>query len=104
MALKLGSLEFYTGPTVLGGPDDLDAVIRGFIDGTRHALNVAVQELDSEPIARAILAAKARKIPRRNHRSRVDRIDELHPHRHRHQPAHRTCPIPRQQPQPRRHP
>ena len=44
MALKLGSLEFYAGPTVLGGPDDLDAVIRGFIDGTEHALYVAVQD------------------------------------------------------------
>jgi phosphatidylserine/phosphatidylglycerophosphate/cardiolipin synthase-like enzyme len=62
VAVKLGSLEFYTDPTVLGGPDDLDAVIRGFIDGAKHSLYVAVQELDSEPIARAILAARARKV------------------------------------------
>ena len=62
MALKLGSLEFYTGPTVLHGLDDLDAVIRRFIDGAKHSLYVAVQELDSEPIARAILAARARKV------------------------------------------
>lgn len=57
MGITLGSLEFYTGPTVLGGPDDLDEVIRGFIDGARHSLFIAVQELDSEPIGRAILAA-----------------------------------------------
>jgi len=60
VAVKLSGLEFYTGPTVLGGPDDLDAVIRGFIDGARHSLFIAVQELDSEPIARAILAAQQR--------------------------------------------
>jgi hypothetical protein len=54
----MGSLEFYAGPTVLGGPDDLDAVIRGFLGGARHSLYVAVQELDAEPIARAILAPR----------------------------------------------
>lgn len=62
MGIKLGSLEFYAGPTVLGGPDDLDQVIRTFIDGARHSLFIAVQELDSEPIGRAILAAKGRGI------------------------------------------
>jgi hypothetical protein len=39
-------LEFYTGPSVLGGPDDLDAVIRGFIDGGKdslHATDVATR-------------------------------------------------------------
>lgn len=60
MGIKLGSLEFYAGPTVLAGPDDLDAAIRRFIDGAQHSLFIAVQELDSEPIARAILAAAAR--------------------------------------------
>ncbi|MDT5162138.1 MAG: hypothetical protein QOC90_2448, partial [Mycobacterium sp.] len=43
-----------------GGPDDLDAVIRGFIDGAKQSVLVAVQELDSRPIAEAILAAARR--------------------------------------------
>ena len=59
MPLELGSLRFYTGPTVLGGPDDLDAVIRDFIAGAKKSLFVAVQELDSRAIAEAILARKA---------------------------------------------
>jgi hypothetical protein len=36
MGVRLGSLEFYTGPAILGGPDDLDAVVRGFLDGAQH--------------------------------------------------------------------
>ena len=59
MGVRVGGIEFYAGPTVLGGPDDLDAVIREFIAGARHTLRVAVQELDSRPIAQAILAARA---------------------------------------------
>jgi phosphatidylserine/phosphatidylglycerophosphate/cardiolipin synthase-like enzyme len=62
MGIRLGSLEFYTGPAILGGPDDLDAIVCGFLDGARHSLFVAVQELDSETIARAILAARARDV------------------------------------------
>ena len=58
MGLDLGSIEFYAGPTVLGGPDDLDAVVRSFISGAEKRLLIAVQELDSRAIAEAILAAK----------------------------------------------
>ncbi|MCK0517392.1 phospholipase D-like domain-containing protein [Williamsia sp. DF01-3] len=47
------------GPPVLGGPDDVDAVIREFIAGAKHSLAIAVQELDSRSIAEAIVAAKA---------------------------------------------
>jgi len=60
MGLVLDGIELYAGPPVLGAPDDLDAVIRGFIDGARQSLLVAVQELDSRPIAEAILAAARR--------------------------------------------
>src|SRR6266545_3317428 len=59
MGLDLGSVEFYAGPTVLGGPDDLDGVIRGFIAAANKTVLIAVQELDSRPIAEAMLAAKA---------------------------------------------
>ncbi|MEV6301836.1 phospholipase D-like domain-containing protein [Actinoplanes sp. NPDC051861] len=62
MAIDLGSVEFYAGPTVLGAPDDLDAVIRNFIAGATTSLHIAVQELDSRPIAEAVLAAKARRV------------------------------------------
>jgi phosphatidylserine/phosphatidylglycerophosphate/cardiolipin synthase-like enzyme len=62
MGMDLGSVEFYTGPTSLGGPDDLDAVIRTFIAGATTTLHVAVQELNSRPVAEAVLAAKARRV------------------------------------------
>jgi phosphatidylserine/phosphatidylglycerophosphate/cardiolipin synthase-like enzyme len=64
MAIRLGGIELYAGPPVLGGPDDLDAVIREFIDGAKQSVLIAVQELDSRPIAQAVLAAAARpKVP-----------------------------------------
>jgi phosphatidylserine/phosphatidylglycerophosphate/cardiolipin synthase-like enzyme len=62
MAIKAGGIELYLGPTVLGGPDDLDAVVRQFIAGAKRSLFIAVQELDSRPVAEAILAAKAAKL------------------------------------------
>ncbi|MET0236884.1 MAG: phospholipase D-like domain-containing protein [Kibdelosporangium sp.] len=64
MAIRLGGIELYAGPPVLGGPDDLDAVIREFLGGAKQSVLVAVQELDSRPIAQAVLAAAARpKVP-----------------------------------------
>ena len=62
MGIDLGSVEFYAGPPVLGGPDDLDRVIRDFIAGAEETLLIAVQELDSRTIAESVLAAKARKV------------------------------------------
>jgi phosphatidylserine/phosphatidylglycerophosphate/cardiolipin synthase-like enzyme len=59
MPVQIGGIELHVGPTVLGGPDDLDAVVRDFVAGARHTLRVAVQELDSRSIAEAILAARA---------------------------------------------
>jgi phosphatidylserine/phosphatidylglycerophosphate/cardiolipin synthase-like enzyme len=59
VGIDLGSVEFYAGPTELGGPDDLDQVIRDFIGGATKTLLIAVQELDSRTIAEAILSAKA---------------------------------------------
>lgn len=62
MGMRLGGIELFMGPTVLGGPDDLDAVVRQFIAGARKQLLIAVQELDSRPIAEAVVAAKAAKV------------------------------------------
>lgn len=60
MAVRVGGLELLLGPASLGAPDDLDAVIRDFLDGARHEVSIAVQELDSEAIARSVIAARAR--------------------------------------------
>ena len=57
-----GKIEAYVGPPGLGAADDLEAVIVDFIGGARRRLDIAVQELDSEAIARAILAASWRGI------------------------------------------
>ena len=59
MGIRLRGIELYMGPRVLGAPDDLDRVVREFIAGARSHLMIAVQELDSRPIAEAVLAAKA---------------------------------------------
>jgi phosphatidylserine/phosphatidylglycerophosphate/cardiolipin synthase-like enzyme len=53
-------VELFVGPTVLGAPDDLDTVIRDFLDAAKHSLAIAVQEVDARPIADAIVAARAR--------------------------------------------
>ncbi|HET7073671.1 MAG TPA: hypothetical protein VFI55_06265 [Mycobacterium sp.] len=45
-------------PPVLGGPDDLDAVVCGFVAKAKSELLVAVRELDSLTITTALLAAK----------------------------------------------
>ncbi|GAA2914887.1 phospholipase D-like domain-containing protein [Streptosporangium fragile] len=53
-------IEAFVGPVELGAADDLERVIVDFVDGARHSLDIAVQELDSEPIAQAILDARFR--------------------------------------------
>ncbi|AWS44387.1 phosphatidylserine/phosphatidylglycerophosphate/cardiolipin synthase family protein [Streptosporangium sp. 'caverna'] len=53
-------IEAFVGPAELGAADNLEGVIVDFIGGARHSLDIAVQELDSEPIAQAILDARFR--------------------------------------------
>jgi len=53
-------IEAYCGPREVGGPDDLEAVIINFINEAQKSLKIAVQELDSEAIAQAIIDAKWR--------------------------------------------
>ncbi|WP_371785682.1 phospholipase D-like domain-containing protein [Streptosporangium subroseum] len=53
-------IEAFVGPTELGAADSLEGVIVDFIGGAQHFLDIAVQELDSEPIAQAILDARFR--------------------------------------------
>jgi hypothetical protein len=55
-----GRIEAYLGPSELKVADNLEQVIVDFIMGARSSLDIAVQELDSEPIAQAILDARWR--------------------------------------------
>jgi hypothetical protein len=55
-----GKIEAFVGPIELGAADNLEAVIVDFIAGAKRSLDIAVQELDSEPIAQAILDARWR--------------------------------------------
>jgi len=62
MPKTIGNIEIFMGPHQLGGPDNLQEVIVNFIDGAQKRLFIAVQELDSQPIAEAIIRAKQRKV------------------------------------------
>lgn len=55
-----GAIAAFVGPTELGAADDLEQVIVDFISGTQESLDIAVQEIDSEIIAQAILDARWR--------------------------------------------
>jgi len=55
-----GKIEAFVGPQELGAADSLEEVIVEFVRGARSSLDIAVQELDSEPIAQAILDARWR--------------------------------------------
>lgn len=55
-----GKIEAYVGPAELGGSDNLEQVIIDFIARARRTLYIAVQELDSGPIAQAIIDARWR--------------------------------------------
>ena len=62
MGVKVGTVEFYAGPRNVGGPDNLEQVIIDFINGAQKRLEIAVQELESKPIAQAIIDARKRKV------------------------------------------
>jgi len=55
-----GKIEAFLGPREFGAVDDLEQVISDFIEGAEKTLDIAVQELDSEVIAQAILDATYR--------------------------------------------
>ncbi|HEV2061173.1 MAG TPA: phospholipase D-like domain-containing protein [Solirubrobacteraceae bacterium] len=55
-----GKVEAFVGPREFGAADDLEQVIVSFIEGARASLDVAVQELDSEAIAQALIDARWR--------------------------------------------
>jgi phosphatidylserine/phosphatidylglycerophosphate/cardiolipin synthase-like enzyme len=55
-----GEIEAFVGPQELGAADNLEDVIVSFIEGARESLDIAVQEIDSMPIAQAIIDARWR--------------------------------------------
>ncbi len=62
MVMKAGNnIELYMGPDILGAPDNLEDAITKFIGGAKKRLWIAVQELDNEAIAQAILDAKVKR-------------------------------------------
>ena len=64
MPTTRGDISVYLGPKEQGGPDSLLDAIVGFIDDAkaRQKLMIAVQEVDNEDIARAIIRARQRKV------------------------------------------
>lgn len=62
MGISVGNVEFYCGPKNLGAPDNLEAIIITFIDKAQKRLEIAVQELEHEGIAQAIIRARQRKV------------------------------------------
>lgn len=57
-----GKIEAFTGPVELGELDNLENVIIDFINNAKHSITIAVQELDSEPIAQALIDARCRSV------------------------------------------
>lgn len=55
-----GRIQAFVGPTELGAADDLETVVVDFLNGAQESLDIAVQEIDSEIIAQAILDARWR--------------------------------------------
>ncbi len=59
MPADVGSVELYMGPHDLNNKDNLEQTIVDFISEAKTSLDIAVQELESEEIAKAILKARA---------------------------------------------
>ena len=57
-----GKIQAFVGPQELGAADNLEQKIVEFIDGAQQRLYIAVQELDSIEIAKAIIRARWRKV------------------------------------------
>lgn len=58
MPKDVGNIELFMGPKALNNRDDLEAAIIAFIGDAKESLDIAVQELESEAIAQAIIDVK----------------------------------------------
>ena len=59
---QVGKIQLFMGPQRLGAPDNLEDAVIDFIKAARDTLDIAVQELESEPITKAIVAARQRDV------------------------------------------
>ena len=57
MSIKIGNVEFFAG-----APDNLENAVINFIDLAQKKLDIAVQELQSQAVAEAIIRARQRKV------------------------------------------
>jgi phosphatidylserine/phosphatidylglycerophosphate/cardiolipin synthase-like enzyme len=76
-----GKIKGYVGPKDLGAGDDIEAVIIAFIERATETIDVAVQELDSVPIAEALISRRRAGVNVRvvlNHSYLQDETDEQH--------------------------
>ncbi len=62
MPHTVGRITVFMGPSTVGAPDDLERAIVDFVDRARETLDIAVQELESEAIAAAIIRARQRDV------------------------------------------
>ena len=60
-----GKIQAFVGPQELGAFDDLEKVIINFIKEAQKTLDIAVQEIDSEKLAQAIIDARWREVKTR---------------------------------------
>ena len=60
-----GKIQAFAGPQELGAPNDLEKVIINFIKEAEKTLDFAIQEIDSEKIAQAIIDARWRGVKTR---------------------------------------
>jgi phosphatidylserine/phosphatidylglycerophosphate/cardiolipin synthase-like enzyme len=58
MSKKIGNIELFMGPHQLGSPDNIEEAIITFINKANKELLIAVQEIDNENIAKALIEKK----------------------------------------------
>jgi hypothetical protein len=58
MPKTVGNISLFMGPSVINAPDNLEEAIIEFIGAATESLRISIQELDHQPIAEAIIAAK----------------------------------------------
>jgi hypothetical protein len=76
-----GAIQCFLGPDDLGGPADLEGAIVASIDGAKKMIDVAVQEIDSVPIAEALIRKRLAKVSVRvilNHSYLQEATDKEH--------------------------
>lgn len=58
--IRIGNITIHMGPHTIGAPDNVENAILEFIAAATASLDIAVQELESRPIAEALIDARRR--------------------------------------------